>query len=217
VKRLALIIVAGGWLLGGTGPAWSQDGRAPSPHAVIVPDRAHWTIVLQFSGQDGQAGAKPAVPKGYPVKIDVVKVQTAKRVTLFFADGTSQQIDQMGPYVFMSSPQGVHLVPANDDPPPYPFYTEGFLFADWINTEAASAFQANIPHDGALCRHYVSASGGEVWINAKTGLPDEARMGTIVAKYRFEDPPESPPDFSPEEKALLAKIETAARMMQMAK
>ena len=185
-----------------------------APYLTPVPLKAHWTITLRHPGHTGEsakAGGAEPVASSFPVSIDVVKSAKVKQTTLSFPDGTTRRFDQVDPYLLVSSPAGVSLSILDNNTPPYPLYSDGFLFTNCVKL---ANYKDVATYKGIVCFHYQSNSG-EAWVAVDSMLPVLAKEASgIIAEYQFKAPPESDLTLPPEEAAVLEKQQKALKIFR---
>jgi hypothetical protein len=181
-----------------------QDGKPVPrpPYVAAIPVNGHWSVTLDASDPQAPAGTKaPLADEHVPTSIDTIKVGNTKRVTLFFKDGTSRRFDQVDGYFLTASPAGAKLFVPMDASPPYPFYTDGFLFVDHVNP---STFKGVVTCKGVDCFHYQDGSL-DIWIAVDSMLPVAAESGKVTAYFQFMAPPDAPITLPADEELILQK------------
>jgi hypothetical protein len=126
-------------------PCGAQQEDIPTPkppYVAPLPKFGHWAVTLKFiepetHGLQSQSAQPQAAPhdESLPITIDTVKTDNTQRVTLSFKNGTTKQINQVGGYFLMSSTTGLQISTFVPDSPPYQFFTDGFLFVEFIGPE----------------------------------------------------------------------------------
>ena len=186
------------------------------PYVAPVPIYGHWTVVLESEPATSPAGHHHARPKvesqQIPTTIDTIRTGDLKRVILSYSTGASQQFDQTGIYFLTSdaSGSGTKLFIPHPDVPPYPFYTNGFLFFETLNP---SWFRDIVKMGGINCFHYQNGST-QLWVAVDSMLPVAAKSEGITAHYQFQPAPGSPIVLPPDEKAVLEKEMNAQKASQ---
>lgn len=171
------------------------------PKVAPMPKDAHWVVTFK---QPGDEKAAPTSGREL-LSIDTVKTGDSRRVTLAYSDGTSDVFDQVRDYLLTSSPEGPQLSMAIADPPSYPFFSNGFLFTDGIET---ATFVGAEDFQGVPCLRY-RLSEGDVLISAETKLPVAAKHNTLTAYFQFLPSPTAPLVLPAEMAALLQRQERA--------
>jgi hypothetical protein len=201
-------------------PAHAQD-RPAVPHAPYlarVPDNGHWSITLTYpSATPTTASEHSSATKlnsDQPVTIDVERGDGFSATTFSFQSAPTVRVDAEGGYSFLPGPTGPLLYNAGCQFP-ISFYTTSFLFSEWLRQQGSSAFDKMIVYHGVPTFHYVNhrppphtnlfdaGYGSEVWVNVKTMLPVASKWDGIEADFTYLPPPNSPPQLSPEEIALI--------------
>ena len=180
------------------------------PYIAPVPGYGHWVVTLIYSWVDGSRLALPDKSKAgtaeqIPRAIDIVKTDKTKRVTLSFKDGTSHRIDQVNGYILTISNTGPQIFTASPDMPPYPFYTEGFLFVENVGP---ATFSGMVSIKGKECFHYQDGTS-EAWIDIDSMLPVAARKNGYTVFFQFLEPPTAPIVLTSDEAAVLERQEKA--------
>jgi len=124
---------------------------------------------------------------------------------LRYKDGGTDQFARVKNYLFIAWTNKPRLLAVTPDAPPYPFYSEGFLFVEGLGV---SSFRETVNYRGVQCSHYENASG-EVWIAVGSMLPVAARMGAMLAVYEFLPAPTARISLSPEANAMVQQQERA--------
>lgn len=199
MKAFCLMVA---WLVFLIPPARAQEPASPlpkPPYVAPIPDNARWVVTLETPG------ATPTQTEN-PVAIETIKTGKTKRVTLFFKSGTSQRFDQLGDYLLTTTPAGPQISKYIPLFPPYPFYTDGFLFVENV---VPANFKGMVKFKGVDCFYYGSGNTS-VWIAVDTQLPVAARQEGVLALFQFLPAPSQPLALPPEEAAQLEKYEAAA-------
>jgi len=224
-------------LLGAIGPAFSPatfaQGETPvpkPPYVAPVPSYAHWTIRIQpaSSPASPQSASPTRDTTSLPLMIDTVKTGGVKQVTLSYAGLPPEQINEKDGIIFLPTPKGTVMVhdsggvvpngsgsstPDPVDPEmtgPYPLYSPGFLFADWLGGKGSSSFKNVVLYNQVRCFHYQDG-GDEAWIDVDTMLPVATKHEGIEVDFQFLAAPTSPLQLPPEEAASLQKTEDASK------
>lgn len=191
--------------------AQAQDaGTAPpqpvEPFIAKVPEYGHWTIQLKHlspPSAPGQPPPAPVTPADEPVLIDVIKAGKRWQVTQTFPTGKSQMYDQAAPdYILQPGPGGLQVITIFKlgGATPYPYFTTGFLFAEWVHHAGLAAFQEVAKINNVPCFHY-HQDVRDAWIAVDTLLPVKTAYANLEATFEFRDAPTGPLVFSPEEEA----------------
>jgi len=192
------------------GPAQQNERVTPKPPYVApVPLYGHWVITLKFP----EKRKLESVSEQNPVSIDTVKTGDLKRVTLVFKDGTSKTYDHFQKYILTASAHGYEIFSHIDDNPPYPFYTDGFLFVEGVNS---TTFKETVKLGAVDCFYYQSASS-EVWIAAGSMQPVAAKSNGVMAYYQIQPAPIDSLTLAPDEAAILHRkiaVDNAFRAMR---
>jgi hypothetical protein len=146
-----------------------------------------------------------------PTVLDIIRTGDIRRATLFFANQPSEEINEKDGTFFVPTGQGILMTRAVSQAlgeGPYPFYSPGFLFADWLGRGGPSSFKDVAVYNQARCFHY-QEGGDEAWIDVDTMLPVAMKHDGIEADYQFQSPPTSPLQLPPEEATALQKTEDA--------
>jgi len=198
---------------------FAQQSPVPtpkSPYVAPVPSYGHWTVELKSEAAAPPATAPgnptPTSQPGIPTTIETIRTGDLKRVILSYSTGASQQFDQTGIYFLTSdaSGSGTKLFIPHPDVPPYPFYTNGFLFFETLNP---SWFRDIVKMGGINCFHYQNGST-QLWVAVDSMLPVAAKSEGITAHYQFQPAPGSPIVLPPDEKAVLEKEMNAQKASQ---
>ncbi len=178
----------------------AQEPAAPrAPYVAPVPANGRWVVTLETPGV-------PAAQTDLPAAIETVKSGDLKRVTIYYKSGTSKRFDQKGEYLLTTTPAGLQIDRYIPMFPPYPCYTNGFLFVENV---VPANFKGVVKLKGADCFYYASGTTG-VWVAVDSMLPMAASHEGVVAYFQFLPTPSQPLTLSPEEAALLQKYEAAA-------
>jgi hypothetical protein len=168
------------------------------PYVAPIPDDARWVVTMEAT-----AGTSAQT---FPTAIETIKTGGLKRVTLFFKGGTSQRFDQKGEYLLTTTPAGPQISKYIPLLPPYPFYTNGFLFVENIGP---ANFKGVVKIKDVNCFYY-SNGNTSIWIAVDSMLPVAARQDGVLAHFQFLPAPTQPLTLPQEEAAQLEKYEAAA-------
>lgn len=175
----------------------AQPPTPQPPYVAPVPKNAHWTISFQY----GEATKKQGAVRRELFTLETLKTGDNRRMILVYSDGTSAQYDRIGDYLFKQTNRGARLLTLTPDDPPFPYYTDGFLFAEKVDL---STFKDVVHYKGTECFHYVTPTG-ELWIATETLLPVAARAGEVSVHYQFLPAPSEPFAVSAEEQEILLR------------
>ncbi|XHR27095.1 MAG: hypothetical protein ACFUZC_14200 [Chthoniobacteraceae bacterium] len=190
------------WLVFSLPAIRAQEPVPPAPkppYVAPVPVNARWVVTLETPGG-------LSAQTELPTAIETIKTGGVKRVTLFFKSGPSQRFDQMGDYLLTTTPAGPQISKAIPLFPPYPFYTDGYLFVENV---VPAHFKGVVKLKGVDCFYY-GTGNSSVWISVDTQLPVAARQEGVLAYFQFLPAPSQPLTLPPEEAAQLEKYEAAA-------
>jgi hypothetical protein len=194
-----------------------------APYLAPVPNPGHWTIILKnIAAVSPQNAAVAPVPwdSDEPRTVDVIQAAGISRVTLNFQGAPPVQIDRKGDYYIRRASTGAQLFGTGNGPLSFFALDDGFLFAEWVRQEGASAFKKVVQYKGVTCFYYQNEkpemekdpnNGQEAWIDVHTMLPVAAKDDGIEADYQFQAPPDSPPPLSVEEAHLVQARENALK------
>ncbi len=199
MKAFCLLVA---WLVCLIPATRAQESALPvpkPPYVAPIPDNARWVVTLEMPGAS-------STQSELPTSIETIKTGSTKRVTLFLKGGSSQRFDQKGEYLLTNTPSGPQISKYIPLLPPYPFYTEGFLFVENV---VPANFKGVVKLKGVECFYYASGNTS-VWIAAESMLPVAARHEGVLAYFQFLPAPTQPLTLSPEVVAQLEKYEAAA-------
>lgn len=181
-----------------------------------MPKMAHWTITLKYPTSGATAGPVNVISTlaSRPVTIDVVKVGKLQRIIETQKDGKQNCYDQEGDILLLKTPSGFSIHPAGEDDSPYPFFSKGFLFTEWVRDAAPSTFKGQTTILGQDCFHYQDGSN-EVWVARESKLPVKAVSNGVEVTFRFLAPPESQDLLPPDEAAYIKDYHTAVSKLNM--
>jgi hypothetical protein len=197
LKILATLII-----VVGAGPAWAQQPAPKAPYIAPVPSNAHWVVTIKPPGSEKQVSSEVAREV---VSVDTVKTGATRQVTLTFSDNTTERFDHAGGYILTATPQGPQLIAAVENPPSYPFYSDGFLYSGGVSPESFVGVET---FQGVECFHY-RTEVNDVWISTETMLPVASKADGTMAYFQFLSAPTVPLALSPEKLALLERQERA--------
>ncbi|XHR31131.1 MAG: hypothetical protein ACFUZC_11365 [Chthoniobacteraceae bacterium] len=182
--------------------ARAEEAIPRAPYVAAIPENAHWNVYLQ-EGR-GTPSASDST-KGVPAVIETVRTGDIEYVTVKYKDGATEQFARVKNDLVIALANKPRLLAVTPDTPPYPFYSEGFLFVEGLGL---SSFRETVNYRGVQCSRYENASG-EVWIATGSLLPVAARMGSMLAVYEFLPAPTVRISLSPEANAMVQQQERA--------
>ena len=201
MRTLLLCALLSGFL----SPVCAEEKPVPrEPYVMPLPAKGHWRI--DFHVQQPEGAAVPATPASAPaqlVALDFVKSGRFLRVTQVFSDGRTRSADTEGNSMLEHTGSGWHRSTLNGGVPPYPYYSAGFPLADWIG---ADSFKDVVRYRQVECFHYANGDR-EAWIAVDSMRPAGGRQAATEAVYQFLETPDSLPDLSPDERALLQAVD----------
>jgi hypothetical protein len=207
---------------------------APAQSANSVPNDGHWIIKIKPPASPASqqpAAPTPKVETDQPVMLDTVKTGDIKQVTVYFRTQPSMVFNQKSDTIFVPTAKGDLMVHDSDHPistgdagattpldpdagfdGPYPFYSRGFVFADFLRNKGGSSFKNVVLYANVRCFHYQSGDY-EAWIDVASMLPVATKHQGIEADFQFLAAPTSPLQLPPDEAASLQKTEQAYRAL----
>jgi hypothetical protein len=161
--------------------------------------------------------------------LDTVKTGDVSRVSVYYRGAAPEVFNEKGGTVFVPTQKSVMMLHDEDasmqsygpEPPdpnagfkgPYPYYSRGFLYADFLYHKGLSSFKDVVLHNSVRCFHYQDGDY-EAWIDVETMLPVATKHGGIEADFQFLPAPTSPLELPPEEAASIQKSEETYKVLR---
>jgi len=200
ITQLSLMLVTAA---GFAGPLFAQDLTQippPTPPLVApVPERADWTVTLQYPPAPARvAPPTPGTsvqPAQRTAEVHSTKSGNLKRDRITATDGTFEDHWYAGSLYLWPYPGGkVYISDMNDAPSdpgnPEPSVASGFPGVAWLRLECYDKVES---FEQRPCYHYVMQGVAmEAWIDVQTRFPLAYKCGDVVYQFKFNPPPAGP-------------------------
>jgi hypothetical protein len=204
-------------MLSGSAEAFAQnvqDIPPPKPPLVTaVPDKAEWTIKVEFPDAPKLPPDAPKPRDWRYVEVQTTKVGAVKRDLITTREGLKQERWFVDSMLFWTDPKGevsvsdMRAAEAADPDEDSPSVPSGFPGVGWLKLEN---YKDVVVFEKRLSYHYAKDEA-DAWIDVETKLPLAYKRGKILYRYSFAPSPSASLVMPP---AYQTALDTVRRMIR---